>query len=155
MWRTEVAKEGNEVLQSEMTQLVQVKIVRNQKNGKVEPSSVFQKDIQDLLLSLSHRLAVSHIAQPCSVFFGVDSTFRCCLLGGTLKRVGFSLLISRLMAEAQSVKGSCLLGHSEQRDNVGLGRREMERLEDEEGDRRQKACLVQIITSWIKAICIN
>lgn len=95
------------------------------------------------------------------MFFVVDSTFRCGLLGGALKRVGLSLLVSRMMAEAQGVKGSCLLGYPELCDNVvflshrGLGRREVEGAEDEEGDRRQKARLVQIRSRWITAICID
>lgn len=36
-----------------------------------------------------------------------------------------------------------------------LGRRETEGAEDEEGDGKQKARLVQIRTSWIKAVCID
>lgn len=65
------------------------------------------------------------------------------------------------MAEAQRVRGSCLLRSPERYDNVvflshcGLGKREMEGAKDEEGDGKQKAGLVQIRTSWTKAICID
>lgn len=100
--------------------MMEVKIVRNQKNLKVEPSSVFQKDFQTLLLSLLHPAgSESHSTALLLCFpLSIGHSGEALWAHSALKRVRLSLPVSGPMAEAQGVRGSCLLGSPEQYDNV-------------------------------------